>query len=57
MKTTTLYDPDNKIWSGSKSGIEVNKYQSLGEMILEELSKNSDRVLQVIVKIKLYGQF
>lgn len=48
MNSTTIYDADNRIWSGPQSEAEISKNQNFGDFILNKLAENdAQRILQV----------
>lgn len=44
---TTRFDADNKVWSGPKTEFHIDPHKSFGEIILEKLTDNPERVIQV----------
>lgn len=47
---TTRFDAVNKLWSGPKNSFQIDRHKNFGEIILEKLADNPERVMQVIIK-------
>lgn len=47
----TSFDAANKIWTGVEKPITIDRKKNFGEIILEALSNDSERVMQVSVNI------
>lgn len=48
---TTQFDAVEKIWSGPKAEVDVNKHQNFGEFILRKLADDDpERILQVSIR-------
>ena len=43
----THFDGVDKIWSGPKSSVVVDKHENLGDLLLEKLNSNPEFVTQV----------
>ncbi|XP_062549577.1 probable 4-coumarate--CoA ligase 1 [Armigeres subalbatus] len=43
----TFYDPSTKIWSGLRRKPIFNPHQNLGDLILQMLERNNEKVLQI----------
>lgn len=44
---TTHFDAVNRIWTGPKSSVVVDKHENLGDLLLEKLNTNPEFVAQV----------
>lgn len=51
MQCSTRFDEISKVWSGPSSERVIDKRKNFGEIILENLDTDTERVVQVFKKI------
>lgn len=50
----TIFDAENKVWSGAELNVQTGKRNNFGEYLLEKLgAPDSERVMQVNIKYSL----